>query len=258
MANFMDRVAFKAPKSREKLARRKFELRMARTARPVYEEVDEAVAAEGTEEAVRRVGGRVEEEFFHRYFREKRSREGTRKKQRGSVEERETGEEGGEDEEEREIDEFAQDVFDKEMRKMEGEGGRASEDEEDFFEGEEALSDLAEESDGGEAESKDESKEIIDEEEEDDEEMFQDMDGLGEEASSEDDKGKKKKQKKETSVFASYEDFAELLEESGKKDSFRLPKKRTHRPGDIGGKRGRGGPTGRGRGGSGFNKRRKT
>lgn len=135
LANFLDRIAYKNPKSLDKVAA-KFASgrRMAATETPINMLDPEALA-----------NHREEEEYLAKYFQARGPRASKTKKDT-------LDRDGEESEEDPELEDFANDVIEKEMKKMNA-GADALEDEDedvlseleegsDFFDGEEDLQDV--------------------------------------------------------------------------------------------------------------------
>ena len=96
IANFLDRISYKNPKSAEKLAKMKGKLRMADSEQPVNTyDFKSAIL----------INQREEEQFLYKFFKEK----APKKQKKGEFED---------EEEDMELDKFADEVIEKEMKKM--------------------------------------------------------------------------------------------------------------------------------------------
>lgn len=208
LANFLDRIAYKNPKSLDKVAA-KFASgrRMAATETPINMLDPEALA-----------NHREEEEYLAKYFQARGPRVSKTKKDT-------LDRDGDESEEDPELEDFANDVIEKEMKKMNA-GADALEDEDedvlseleegsDFFDGEEDLQDV----NVDDAEDEEEEEQEMNVSGEDDDEEIEEIEYGGEDDDEEEDddifqkpSGKKKEKAPKKSIFADYEEFAHLLE----------------------------------------------
>lgn len=107
IANFLDRISYKNPKSLEKVAKYSSGRRMAATEQPINQY---DFSGQGGENDVPK-DHRQEEEYLYKYF----SMRGPKAKKLKAEEDAEADEDGEEDPE---MEKFANDIIEKEMRKM--------------------------------------------------------------------------------------------------------------------------------------------
>eukprot|EP00743_Colponemidia_sp_Colp-15_P004908 GILK01005290.1.p1 GENE.GILK01005290.1~~GILK01005290.1.p1 ORF type:complete len:894 (-),score=206.64 GILK01005290.1:141-2822(-) len=242
---FLDRFVYKKPKSEEKREKGKGSSIM----QPLKISRSKVAAPVNSDEFLKLSRSQVpdHEQFFHRFFAEKAKHEGgkAKKKKVKDVDEQDFDiiqdtEDMFGGEEDSEEDEFADQLFDEEMKKM---GGDEMDDEEMEEDGPMEF-----------GESDDDNEPVVfgeDDEEEGDADMFASMDGIDEEVSETEDKpsdGRKRKKKggAGAAIFASADEFAHLLETSGssglhpKQEAWEESKSRPSRGGSSRG-RGRGG-----------------
>ena len=232
LANFLDRISYKNPKSVEKLAKFNSGRRMAATEQPINLYDFSGTGAENDMPKDKR----EEEQYLYKYFNQRGP-----KATKAVKSNQETGDDSDEDPE---MELFANQVIEKEMKKMTKQADGLDEedddvlsdlenedddedmededeeddDEGDFFDGENDLQEVkvgSEEEDDSEMEMGGADDEEIDDEggdeyggeqDEDDEEEDDIFDKKGKSSKS----NKKKKEKK--SIFADYDEFAHLLE----------------------------------------------
>eukprot|EP00347_Sterkiella_histriomuscorum_P015659 403356183 len=280
LANFLDRISYKNPKSADKLAKLQKAQRMSAHEKPInqYDFTQEQLPAS--------IQQREEEKYMYKYFKEKPAKENKNGEDMSDLD-------FDEDAEDPELEKYAQQVMEKEMKKMNqgmgeedlddedesildeldnDEDGEEEDDEEedgeeqdigkeygdeegDFFEGEE-LSDVdikgGDKEEDSEVEMGDDSEEEMDEGDADD---YGDEYGEEEEDNlftKEKSNGKKSKdtKKPKASIYADYDEFATLLEQ----DVYSEEKAKKYLGDHAGQKRSRsqrGGPRGSSRGGKG-------
>ncbi len=212
LANFLDRIAYKNPKSLDKVAA-KFasSRRMAATETPIN-----MVDFEKGEEL-----HREEEEYMVKYFKARGPRQISQKK-------KDALEQNEESDEDPELEQYANDVIEKEMKKMNA-GVDALDDEDELSDLEDLDEEGEDQSDFFDGEDDLQEVNMDDEQEEDSEDQMnvsgddeiQEIDGgYGEEDDEEEEediftkpsKGGKKEKPPKKSIFADYDEFAHLLE----------------------------------------------
>ncbi len=250
MANFLDRIAYKNPKSVEKIAKFSSGRRMAATEQPIN--LYDFSGTGGENDMPQNL--REEEQYLYKYFK-MRGPKPTATKKKGDEESDDDADlsnklDGSDLEgEDSEMEAFANQVIEKEMKKMtkqqddlddevlsglsdeeideDGEDDMDEEDMEDdleeddegdFFDGEDGLQEVKvgeEDEEDSEMEmggDDDEDEDEVQEyvDEEEDEEDDDIFDKKGNKGAKSKDNGKKKKEQK--SIFADYDEFAHLLE----------------------------------------------
>jgi ribosome biogenesis protein MAK21 len=105
MTNFLDRISYKNPKSKEKLTKMTQSTRMAQTELPVNQQIEE--------EGQTLIKQREEEKFFYKYF-ELRGEQPSKKKAKKA------DDAVDEEEEDPELEAFANEEIEKEMKRLNG------------------------------------------------------------------------------------------------------------------------------------------
>ena len=150
LANFLDRISYKNPKSADKLAKLRNNQRMSVSEKPINEYDFKNDAGE------KPLVSRHEEEYLYKYFKEKPE------KQKKDMDDEDL--EIDEDEEDPELEKFTQKLMEKEMKKLNA--GMPIDEEDD-----ELLSELDNQEDDGEAEDSDDQE--VSEEVEEGEDFFE-------------------------------------------------------------------------------------